>query len=839
MGSQESCLGECCRRLRMRFHRFEGEILPTDPPDFTSAAYWLAHPVHHPGRIAENLPKLAYTIQSDGSVRQEPIDSEFSDSATQAPADLFYLHGTMEGLGNRASIGRYEKEVWQGFNTRHQMTIVTAFTSACKAYAPLYRQAAMGGSWDLAYQDVLSAFEHFLSETGERPIVLAGHSQGSLHILRLVKERIAPDQTLLKRLVAVHAPGMGQWIEPSPLLIDKEPASAEKQSVAIWAAATPEANRKWTLIGFMSGGEGFSEFANPVAWSGASLGALLPDDNSKLPVLFRNFVQRAEVVEGLLRVHHHPAAADRMMTLHSGRQDLHPYDVHLFWGDVRERVQKQVMAYTKRQELAEKNLQQSREIEDKVAEAVALHTLLAVHLARRSVEQAIQCAKDAALLFQELKDSAGLARSWHLAGQLHLQLKDQSNAAKAVECMEAARDAQSDASVEDQATALQSLSAAHLANNNAKQALEAASLARDMCKEADPAVEAVCLLRVAGAYVRLGDFEAALSAASDAQELFREADDPLAEAGAAGLVARLQLERQDLSAALLAADTARALLRQTGELGREVGMLMLSAQVGSLELAAGAQPGGGKAARDFYEGRGRGKVLAKAKEAVSLSKRLNSNHFVAISRVAQSRAKVSNGLLEDAMTEIKEVLPILAGCGDSRAEGSAKLLQANISVLLGVPDMNSAKEALECFQAAGRPHEVAQVQAVMSRLRAKPAQAPAQAQAQAQAQAAQAQAQPALATQAKPATIDKMALPLPERVKYTLTELVAEAIGQEHMEEDRALMETGMTSIASIMLRDRIQAEFPEIPEMDLTFVFDYPTIREMTGFVLEQLPDA
>ena len=89
-------------------------------------------------------------------------------------------------------------------------------------------------------------------------------------------------------------------------------------------------------------------------------------------------MQRAEVVEGLLRVHHHPAAADRMMTLHSGRQDtskmfdtsgtctthltheeavlftsctcqlrtlcqdLHPYDVHLFWGDVRERVQKQV-----------------------------------------------------------------------------------------------------------------------------------------------------------------------------------------------------------------------------------------------------------------------------------------------------------------------------------------------------------------------------------------------------------------------------------------------------------------------------------------------------------------
>lgn len=40
-------------------------------------------------------------------------------------------------------------------------------------------------------------------------------------------------------------------------------------------------------------------------------------------------------------------------------------------------------------------------------------------------------------------------------------------------------------------------------------------------------------------------------------------------------------------------------------------------QVASLELAAGAQPGGGAAAREFYEGKGRNKVMAKAKEAVS------------------------------------------------------------------------------------------------------------------------------------------------------------------------------------------------------------------------------
>ena len=38
----------------------------------------------------------------------------------------------------------------------------------------------------------------------------------------------------------------------------------------------------------MSGGKGFADFANPAGWSsGACLGALLPEDDSKLPVLFR------------------------------------------------------------------------------------------------------------------------------------------------------------------------------------------------------------------------------------------------------------------------------------------------------------------------------------------------------------------------------------------------------------------------------------------------------------------------------------------------------------------------------------------------------------------------
>mmetsp|Transcript_6100 Transcript_6100/g.11164 ORF Transcript_6100/g.11164 Transcript_6100/m.11164 type:complete len:657 (+) Transcript_6100:27-1997(+) len=488
-------------------------------------------------------------------------------------------------------------------------------------------------------------------------------------------------------------------------------------------------------------------------------------------------------------------------------------------------------------EVAEQALQVARGKEEKVAEAAMLQSLAVVHAATKTTDAAVQSAKDAAAVLEAIEDYAAQAGSLHLAAQLYLKATP-PNPAAAVECAQSARRVHQSCTVstDDEATILQTLSAAHLANGAATKALEAACAGRDLCKEAEAAAgEARCLLRAASAFVQLGDLEAALSSASDAQELFREANDPRAEASAAHVVARLQLQRKDFSAARIAADTARALLRQTSEIGREVGMLLLSSQAGSLELGAGAQPGGGKAARNFFEGRGRQKVLAASKEAVALSRRLGSKHLLAISRLVEARAKVSSGNLDEAAADLQEAMEPLQEAGDERALGAAKLLKANISILNGDPDLATAKEALECLRAfADAPHAQALVSKMQMRSAAPRASQPkATAPPQPVAQANTASVAP------RPATIDKMSLALPERVKYTLTELVAEAIGQEGMEEDRTLMETGMTSIASIMLRDRIQAEFPEIPEMDLTFVFDYPTIREMTGFVLQQLPDA
>ena len=59
---------------------------------------------------------------------------------------------------------------------------------------------------DLAYGDVAAAFDQFVKEAGDRPIILAGHSQGALHLERLLQEKIA-GKPIAKRVVAAYVVG--------------------------------------------------------------------------------------------------------------------------------------------------------------------------------------------------------------------------------------------------------------------------------------------------------------------------------------------------------------------------------------------------------------------------------------------------------------------------------------------------------------------------------------------------------------------------------------------------------------------------------------------------------
>lgn len=160
-------------------------------PDYAQAGAWLAFP----GR--------------KGLERATPPGFTAIDEA-QAPADVFFIHPTTytrSDVWNVAYDARSELDpaVLQGQ--------ASAFNSCCRIYAPHYRQASLRAldhsrpAVDLAYSDVARAFRYYIDhENRGRPFIIASHSQGSAHAVRLLQAEIL-GTPLQKRLVAAYVVG--------------------------------------------------------------------------------------------------------------------------------------------------------------------------------------------------------------------------------------------------------------------------------------------------------------------------------------------------------------------------------------------------------------------------------------------------------------------------------------------------------------------------------------------------------------------------------------------------------------------------------------------------------
>jgi hypothetical protein len=95
----------------------------------------------------------------------------------------------------------------------------SAFNAAGRVFSPRYRQAnywcyftkdtmAAKAAFQLAYEDVKTAFEYYMTHYNNgRPVIIAGHSQGTTHALTLLKE-FFDGKPLQKQLIAAYLVGM-------------------------------------------------------------------------------------------------------------------------------------------------------------------------------------------------------------------------------------------------------------------------------------------------------------------------------------------------------------------------------------------------------------------------------------------------------------------------------------------------------------------------------------------------------------------------------------------------------------------------------------------------------
>ena len=234
----------------------------------------------------------------------------------------------------------------------------SVFAAATQVWAPRYRQATLGAflsdlpaarqAHDLAYADVAQAFDSFIAaQPPGRGIVLAGHSQGSFIVKRLLKDKVA-GTPLARRIVAAYVigwvvdtkrdlPGMrlpacaapqqgGCVISYLSFADDAEPATMRQAYERF--AGSPEAAAPaphYLCSNPLTGGVG------GMAPASANLGGIVPDLKLEHAKVTPGLAGADCNADGTLRIGVGPDMGP--FVLPGG--NYHVYDYALFWSNLR------------------------------------------------------------------------------------------------------------------------------------------------------------------------------------------------------------------------------------------------------------------------------------------------------------------------------------------------------------------------------------------------------------------------------------------------------------------------------------------------------------------------
>ena len=320
---------------------------PDSGPDYARADNWIARP---------DLP-------------QNPSDwlpDQGAFATASPPAAIFYVHPTTYLERDRWNALLHADTQTELRTKLFVQSQASALTSAGPVWAPLYRQAAYGSfllrsedarkALNLAYRDVRAAFDQFLKETPpDVPIILAGHSQGALHLSRLLAER---GKALKGRLVAAYVVGWPLSVTADLPAMGLPPCTAPEQAACVlsWQSFAEPANASlmldpWEGTKGPAGAERRRQdmlCVNPI--TGTQGGAASPSANSGTLVPRGDFAN-ADLVAGAVGAH-----CDQGLLILDGAipalgpyvlpgNNYHVYDYALFWGPIRADAERRLAAW--------------------------------------------------------------------------------------------------------------------------------------------------------------------------------------------------------------------------------------------------------------------------------------------------------------------------------------------------------------------------------------------------------------------------------------------------------------------------------------------------------------
>lgn len=214
-----------------------------------------------------------------------PLDSDKS-------VDVFYVYPTVSGdsSGNMNILDSYQRELANGI-FKSQSGV---FEDYANVYAPYYRQmttsvdagmepATETKEFKVGAVDVISAFDYYISNYNKgHPFILAGHSQGTMALIELIKKRFGNDKSLRKHLVAAYL--IGYTVTDSDLVASGLKAAKRADDTGVVISYNTQSRTS-------SGGPMLLQGAiciNPLSWktdtvmvdASENIGAVFSDDET-------------------------------------------------------------------------------------------------------------------------------------------------------------------------------------------------------------------------------------------------------------------------------------------------------------------------------------------------------------------------------------------------------------------------------------------------------------------------------------------------------------------------------------------------------------------------------
>ncbi len=289
------------------------------------------------------------------------------EAADSAKAQVFFVHPTSFLKSDQWNAPLDDKES-QDRATIFIRSQASTFNSAGDIWAPRYRQAAIGAfltdkpeaaqALDAAYKDVEAAFAEFLRQIPEdAPIILAGHSQGALHLTYLMRNRIA-DKPVAERIVATYIVGWPVSVtnDVPPMGLPICETADQTGCILGWNSFAEPADTSLILDVYdaTNGFDGQPRKDQPILCTNPVAG--IPNVETTAEDNLGTLVPNANLSDGEIVAEAVPARCDERGFLLIGDppelgayvlpgNNYHVYDYPLFWANIRADAERRVAAF--------------------------------------------------------------------------------------------------------------------------------------------------------------------------------------------------------------------------------------------------------------------------------------------------------------------------------------------------------------------------------------------------------------------------------------------------------------------------------------------------------------